>query len=140
MEKINDGPSFYQDLSGLNSLKSNPDQRGALEGAAGQFEVQFLQMVLKNMRAASDALAEGNDLVSSEQQHFYRDMYDSQLAMSLSKRGGMGLKEAMVKQLEPTLPPSPLKNGSDPVAFSSVAESFQQPLRTGAIKTPDSKH
>lgn len=121
-------PSFYQDMQGLQAIKRNPDQRAALETAASQFEVEFLQTVLKHMRAASDALQEEEGLFNSQQQGFYRDMYDSQLAMSMVKKGGMGLKEQMVEQLAPTL-----KNSAPSVVVAdNTQEAFRQSLH--AIK------
>jgi len=125
---ISTDPGFYQDLNSLNNVKGNPDTRAGLETAAGQFEVQFLQMVLKNMRAASDALADEDSLVSSQQQRFYRDMYDSQLSMALARRGGIGIKDAMIRQLEPTL-----KNSGNPVA---VHETTPDSLRQSWLPLP----
>ena len=117
-------PSFYDDFNGLQAIKSNPDQRAALEMAAGQFEVEFLQTVLKHMRAASDALQDEESLFSSQQQGFYRDLYDSQLAMSMVHKGGLGLKEQIVAQMAPTL-----KNSDNSVAVPQHgSESFRQSL------------
>ncbi|MGL4206049.1 MAG: rod-binding protein [Aeromonadaceae bacterium] len=136
MSKLIDGlgspdPSFYQDLQGLQAIKRNPDQRAALEMAAGQFEVEFLQTVLKHMRAASDALQEEEGLFSSQQQGFYRDMYDSQLAMSMVKKGGLGIKQQMIEQLAPTL-----KNSAQAVVVAdNTQEAFRQSLHAIKRKT-----
>lgn len=120
------GPGFYDDLQGLQAIKHNPDQRGALESAAGQFEVEFLQTVLKHMRAASDALQDEERLFNSQQQGFYRDLYDSQLAMSMVKKGGIGLKEQIVMQMDGSL-----KNSPPTVAVAQgTPESFRQSLHT----------
>lgn len=91
--------SLYQDVHNLDRIKSNPDQKAGLKQAADQFEVQFLQMVLKNMREANDALNEGNDLVSSDQMKFYQEMHDNQLASALVKSDSMGLSDQIVSQL-----------------------------------------
>ena len=108
-------PSFYQDFNGLAAIKANGDQKAALETAAGQFEVEFLQTVLKHMRSASDALQDGDEdnIAHSGQQGFYRDLYDSQLAMSMVKKGGIGLKEQIVSQMSSHL----LKNSVNEVAY-----------------------
>lgn len=106
-------PSFYQDFNGLASIKANGNQKNGLEAAAGQFEVEFLQSVLKHMRAASDALQDEDSIAHSDQQGFYRDLYDSQLAMSMVKKGGIGLKEQIVSQMSPHL----LKNSVNEVAY-----------------------
>ncbi len=120
----NSDPSFYQDFNGLASIKANGNQKSGLELAAGQFEVEFLQSVLKHMRAASDALQEGDEdsIAHSDQQGFYRDLYDSQLAMSMVKKGGIGLKEQIVSQMSPHL----LKNSVNEVAYPDNASQANQ--------------
>ena len=122
-------PAFYDDFTGLQAIKRQPD---GLEAAASQFEVQFLQTVLKHMRSASDAMQDEEDrLIKGES--LYRDMYDSQLAMSMVKRGGMGLKEQMVNQLAPTL-----KN-AEPVVASEpqTLAAFSQPLNSAKMRKVD---
>ncbi|QNF14726.1 peptidoglycan hydrolase [Aeromonas jandaei] len=132
MTRITSEPGFYQDLNELQQIKSNPDQRAALDAVAGQFEVSFLQTVLKHMRSASDALQDEDDKLIKGQD-LYRDMYDSQLAMSLVKRGGIGLKEQMVSQLAPTL-----KNVDQAVASESqTLAAFSQPLNTAKMRKGD---
>ena len=132
MTRITTEPGFYQDLNELQQIKSNPDQRAALDAVAGQFEVSFLQTVLKHMRSASDALQDEDDKLIKGQD-LYRDMYDSQLAMSLVKRGGIGLKEQMVSQLAPTL-----KNADQAVASESqTLAAFSQPLNTAKMRKGD---
>ncbi|MGY3861610.1 rod-binding protein [Aeromonas lacus] len=132
MTRITSEPGFYQDLNELQQIKSNPDQRAALDAVAGQFEVSFLQTVLKHMRSASDALQDEDDKLIKGQD-LYRDMYDSQLAMSLVKRGGIGLKEQMVSQLAPTL-----KNADQAVASESqTLAAFSQPLNTVKMRKGD---
>lgn len=91
--------SLYQDVQSLEQIKAGSDQQVALGKAADQFEVQFLQMVLKNMREASQALSEDDSLISSEQQQFYQGMYDDQLAATLVKNGSLGLSDNIVAQL-----------------------------------------
>lgn len=132
MTRITSEPGFYQDLNELQQIKSNPDQRAALEAAAGQFEVSFLQTVLKHMRSASDALQDEEDkLIKGES--LYRDMYDSQLAMSMVKRGGLRLKEHMVSQLG-----GALKNVEPVVASDSqTLAAFSQPLNSAKMKKVD---
>nr|WP_321272595.1 rod-binding protein [uncultured Tolumonas sp.] len=91
--------SLYQDIHGIEQIKSGSDQQVALGKAADQFEVQFLQMVLKNMREASNSLSEGDTLLNSDQQQFYQEMYDDQLAATLVKNGSVGLSDSIVSQL-----------------------------------------
>lgn len=95
----------YTDFSGLNALKSQArnDKQAALEEVARQFESLFLSEMLKSMRKAGDVFAEGNYLNSS-QSEFYRDMFDSQLSLTMAKGQGTGLAEALVLQLGQQVP------------------------------------
>ena len=132
MTRISSDPGFYQDLNELQQIKSNPDQRATLDAAAGQFEVSFLQTVLKHMRSATDALQDEDDKIIKGQS-LYRDMYDSQLAMSMVKRGGIGLREQMVNQLAPSL-----KNPDGVVASEQqTLAAFSQPLNSAKMKKVD---
>lgn len=95
----------YTDFSGLNALKSQArsDKQAALEEVARQFESLFLSEMLKSMRKAGDVFAEGNYL-NSNQSEFYRDMFDSQLSLTMAKGQGTGLAEALVRQLSQQTP------------------------------------
>lgn len=89
------------DLGSLDTLraaaKSGDD--GALEEAAKQFEAIFVQMLLKSMRQAQDAIADKDSPFNSEQVKFYRDMHDQQLATNLSTNGSIGLADVIVQQM-----------------------------------------
>lgn len=71
-----------------------PDQ--ALKSAAQQFEMVFLDMMLKSMRAATPQ----DGMLDSEQTKLFTGMLDQQLAQEMSKRG-VGLADLMVRQLSP---------------------------------------
>lgn len=89
------------DLSSLNRLREaaySKDDK-ALKEAAQQFEAIFVQMMLKSMRQAQDAMADKDSPFNSEEVKFYRDMHDKQLAQDLSSGGGVGLAEIIVQQL-----------------------------------------
>lgn len=89
------------DLGSLDNLraaaKSGDD--GALEEAAKQFEAIFVQMLLKSMRKAQDAIADKDSPFNSEQVKFYRDMHDQQMATNMSTNGSIGLAEVIVQQM-----------------------------------------
>lgn len=78
-------------------LLSKQDSKKALQEAAKQFEALFLQMLVKSMRDAT--LKSG--LIDSQQTQFYTEMYDQQLAQSMSAKG-IGLADMMVEQLTRT--------------------------------------
>ena len=69
-----------------------------LQAAAEQFEALFLQQILKQMRKASDVLAEGNPMRSREMDTM-RDFYDEVLAETLAGRKQTGIADMLVKQL-----------------------------------------
>lgn len=87
------------DVQGVDALRrtvrSSPQE--GMKQASKQFEVMFMQMVLKSMREATPA--EG--MFSSQQEKMYTSMLDQQLAQNLSGRG-LGLAEAMFAQLNRT--------------------------------------
>lgn len=92
---------LYHDNHALSSVKYNPNNKEKLDVAAGQFEAMFLQMVLRQMRTASDALADEDSPFSSKEQGVYRDIYDGQLAIELAKKQHGGIADMLVKQLSP---------------------------------------
>lgn len=89
--------AVYTDFSSLSALRrdAKQDPEGALRAVAEQFEAIFMQMVLKSMRDASM----GDSLFDSEQSDMYRDMFDNQISMSLAEKGGLGIADALVRQL-----------------------------------------
>ena len=89
------------DLGSINKMReaiASGDEE-VLQEAAQQFEAIFVQMMLKSMRKAQDALADENSPFNSQQVKFYRDMHDQQLAADLTAGGGLGLADIIVKQL-----------------------------------------
>jgi flagellar protein FlgJ len=90
-------PAIYHDFAGLAELRyqAREDQAGATAKVARQFESLFTQMMVKQMRQASF----GGGIFDSDRTRFYQDMYDQQLALHLSQRGGIGLSEVMSRQL-----------------------------------------
>src|SRR5690606_25017433 len=93
-------PQVFTDLGALQNLpaRSKDDKAGALAEVARQFESLMLQMMMKSMRDANAAFAEGNPLSSSETE-FYQEMFDHQLTLSLAQSGGMGLAKVLARQL-----------------------------------------
>ena len=87
----------YNDLQSLTALKREvrAQDPAALRETARQFESVFTRMLLQSMRQAS----QGDALFDSQQSGFYRDMFDDQLSIELSRGRGLGLAEMMVEQL-----------------------------------------
>lgn len=90
------------DVGSLNTLReaiASGEDQSALEETAKQFEAIFVQMMMKSMRKAQEAMADEDSPFNSQQVKFYRDMHDQQLAVDLSSNGGLGLADIIVKQL-----------------------------------------
>lgn len=125
-----------------DSSAGRTDTAGLVQ-VAEQFETLFLQMVLKNMRAASDALGSDDGMFSSEQQLMFRDLYDTQMAQSMAHNSKTGLAEQIVRQFggQTTAEAEKLKFSADPVAPSSYqlldqvfgGAAFNQPLQTPRV-------
>lgn len=90
----------YTDLNRLNSMKvGDRDSEGNLRKVAQEFESLFLNEMLKSVRSATDVLAKDNPL-NTETTKQYQQMYDQQLAVSLSREGGgIGLQDVLMRQL-----------------------------------------
>lgn len=86
------------DFNQFTEMRAAADRRdpAVLREVAGQFEALFLQMMLKNMRAASF----GDPLMGDSKQHeLYRDMMDQQLSLEMASGKGIGLADQIVRQL-----------------------------------------
>lgn len=92
--------SVFTELNGLNSIRQlgREDTSQAMRKVAEQFESIFLNMMLKGMRAGEDALFKDNFLNSNEMK-FHRENLDSQLSLHMASTGGVGLSDALHRQL-----------------------------------------
>ncbi|OXS02715.1 rod-binding protein [Shewanella algae] len=97
-------------------------EQGALKQVSQQFETMFLQTVLKQMRTASDAIADEDNLLSSSNDGLYRDWYDSELALYLSQIQSTGLADVMSRQLG-----AKLQFSAEPVVSSEKTTMAMQP-------------
>lgn len=93
---------IYTQFSGLAEMKhlAKQDPEKALQQVAKQFEGVFLQMMLKSMRDASF----GNPLFDNDNSDLYRDMFDKQIALNMTEQKGIGLAEALVRQMRAFVP------------------------------------
>lgn len=90
----------YTDFNGIARLKTQArqDSKAALKETSRQFESLFVQMTLKSMRQANEALGR-NELTQNRNAEFFRDMHDQQLALELSQGTGIGLADRLMMQL-----------------------------------------
>lgn len=126
-QKLAFDPQFGQQID------KNQSESESLQQVAEQFETLFLQMVLKNMRSASDALSGDEGMFSSDQQIMFRDMYDSQMAQSMASNSKTGLAEQIVQQFSSVAENS--ENKLKPEA-KTVAESMYQDYGAAALSQP----
>ena len=96
----------YSDLNRLNQLKVGDDKNseGNMRKVAQEFESLFLNEMLKSMRSATDALGKDNPLNTPAAKQ-YQEMYDQQLAVSMSREGGgIGLADVLMRQMQKNKP------------------------------------
>ncbi|PYB78035.1 MULTISPECIES: flagellar assembly peptidoglycan hydrolase FlgJ [Pseudomonas] len=91
----------FTDLNRLSSLKhGDRDSEGNIRKVAQEFESLFVSEMLKASRKATDVMADEDSPMNSDTVKQYRDMYDQQLAVSMSRQGGgIGLQDVLVRQL-----------------------------------------
>lgn len=128
--------SLVADPTQLAALKRDARAQTpeSLREAARQFEAVFTNMLLKSMRDATPK----DSLFGSEQQDFYADLFDQQLAASLSQGKGLGLGDLLVRQLMQggsvgaTADDAPAASAAE--ASSSALEA--QPLTLDRMRLP----
>lgn len=98
-------PSSWFDFNSLADLKAKagarPDE--ATKGVAQQFESLFLNLMLKEMRKTVNR----SGLLGSDAMETYEQMFDQQIALGMSKAGGIGLAPFIEQQItkhSPVLP------------------------------------
>ncbi|WP_458377728.1 flagellar assembly peptidoglycan hydrolase FlgJ [Pseudomonas fluorescens] len=127
----------YSDLNRLNQLKvgdKNSDEN--LRKVAQEFESLFLGEMLKSMRKATDTLGEGNPLNTPAAKQ-YQEMYDQQLAVSMSREGGgIGLADVLMRQMSKNKPLAPGEAATLSAAKQEAAKAAAQtPIAAGTTAT-----
>ncbi len=89
----------FNDLNALQSIKTEKNQDEALRKVAQQFESIFINIMLKSMRQANEVF-EDSTLSGGEEGGMYRDMYDQQLALTMSHGRGVGIADALYAQMK----------------------------------------
>jgi peptidoglycan hydrolase FlgJ len=109
----------YTDLNALQALKNSPNSPATIKAVSEQVEAMFLQMMLKSMRDASDEISGGE---TSNETGMYQDMFDKQVALTLSKRQDLGIARLFERQLG---------GGKSPLA--PATGPLPLPPRTGSL-------
>ncbi len=120
--------AVYSDVGGLQSIRrlSRTDQGAALAEVSKQFESILVNMMLKQMRTATNVLAEGNYL-GGNQVGFYQEMLDDQWSVELTKGDGLGFAETFATQL------SPDRGANNSAVNNSVAAPIEQALMSARL-------
>jgi flagellar protein FlgJ len=120
--------SNYTDLNSLAALKNAPSSPEAVKAVAEQVEALFLQMMLKSMRDATQA--ESGETVSNETS-MYQDMFDKQVALTLSKHQDLGIARLFERQLAN-------QSSADPAHAGAAAAPGSSPQREKTHGEPGS--
>ena len=113
----------YTDINGLAALKKDPNSPEAISAVAEQVEALFLQMMLKSMRDASAA-----EETDSNEMGMYQDMFDKQVALSISQHADLGIGRLLKRQLAGKPAPGAVKMSSGESV--PALERPRQPSRT----------
>src|ERR1700677_2010662 len=100
----------YTDLNALAALKNAPASAATIKAVSEQVEALFLQMMLKSMRDAGEATGEQ----TSNETGMYQDMFDKQVALTLSKRQDLGIARLFERQLGAKAPGGAAPDGKTP--------------------------
>ncbi|WP_249676938.1 flagellar assembly peptidoglycan hydrolase FlgJ [Pseudomonas abieticivorans] len=123
----------YTDLNRLSALKvGDRDSDANLKKVAQEFESLFVGEMLKSMRKANDVLAKDNPM-NTETTKQYQEMYDQQLAVTLSRRGnGIGLQDVLMRQLSKTKPAVHTQDNPFAARGADTTKQTLGALRSGA--------
>ncbi|WP_415770674.1 flagellar assembly peptidoglycan hydrolase FlgJ [Pseudomonas sp. LB3P38] len=127
----------YSDLNRLNQLKvGDKDSDGNMRKVAQEFESLFLGEMLKSMRSATDALGQDNPLNTPAAKQ-YQEMYDQQLAVSMSREGGgIGLADVLMRQMSKNKPLAPGEAAAASAAKQAAAKAaVETPIGAGTVAT-----
>jgi flagellar protein FlgJ len=113
----------YTDINALAALKRDPNSPQAISAVAQQVEALFLQMMLKSMRDASSA-----EQTDSNAMGMYQDMFDKQVALSISQHTDLGISRLLKRQLEGKSAPDAVKSAASTPALAPAAAADAAPL------------
>lgn len=116
--------------AGSNSLAANPqaldrlrllakqgNDKEAIKAGAQQLESYFLQMVLQSMRKAQPQ----DGVLDSQETRAFTDMFDQQIAQSISRSKGVGLSGMLAEQLTRITDPNAIRIVPRPYDLPPIA-------------------
>jgi len=87
-------------------IQSTKSDKKVLKQACEDFEALFWEQVLKGMRKT---IPKSDFWGNRREEELYTSLYDQGLSVVLSERGGLGLAEILIKQMEPAADQSSMK-------------------------------
>ena len=124
----------YSDIRSLQRIDTEGDD--GIRAAARQFESLFIGMMLKGMRDANAALAEGNPLSSSPEMTMHQEMLDQQWAIHMAESGGMGLAPIIEAQLRGERRPAEPAGTAQPLLWERSPDRDSTALSGAGHKRP----
>jgi len=94
----------YHDFSGLTSLRGDAAQgdANALRETARQFEVHFIQHMMKTMRET----IEKSDLTENHEADMFQELMDKEVATKMAERGSLGLADMLERNMAERMQPT----------------------------------
>jgi flagellar protein FlgJ len=126
-------PQSSLDFAGLGALRGKAQQNSdkATRETATQFEAMFIQEMLKSMRAT----VEKNDLMGSDAEEQFTQMYDRELAQALAKRNTLGIADMIVKAVDRNNTPLPeYKAKAEPLPLNPQQHGLSLPNGASPMK------
>lgn len=95
------GTDVFTDFSSFEPMRKAARENSpeAVHAVAKKLEGVFLNMMMSSMREANQLFSE-DSLLSSKDVRFYQQMLDQQLSVTLSEGKGIGLADAIKRQIE----------------------------------------
>lgn len=126
-------PQSALDFAGLGALRGKAQQKSdkATRETATQFEAMFIQEMLKSMRAT----VEKNELMGSDSEEQFQDMYDRELSMQMARRNTLGVADMLVKAIDrDNAPPPDFKAKAEPMQLNPAQQPLEIQRNAPAIK------
>jgi peptidoglycan hydrolase FlgJ len=117
----------YTDVNGLAALKRDPNSEESIKAVAQQVEAMFLQMMLKSMRDAN--MGDGTSGTDSNEMSMYQDMFDKQIALTMSQHEDLGIAALLRRQTGGKVTPA----GAKGVLGSGVTSSATAGASLGGV-------